>query len=153
MASQDTPMTSQAAPVMIDPSIFEYLKTHGEQELEVSETLSRIVSSLNRHVAIAQGHLSRIHATPNANREHSTHSKPCTGPELTLKTGPALLAQIEKDGIQPEIATVAELAQYASKFPYYKCGPVSLPPSSHRQHADMIYLGTTGGGLVRCKMS
>lgn len=35
-------------------------------------------------------------------------------------TGPALLAQIEKDGIQPEIATVAELAAFASKFPYYK---------------------------------
>ncbi|KAJ1326566.1 GPI ethanolamine phosphate transferase 2/3 subunit F [Microdochium nivale] len=101
MASQDTPMTTQAAPAMIDPSIFEYLKTHGEQELEVSENLSRIVSSLNRHVAIAQGHLSRIHATSHANR-------------------PALLAQIEKDGIQPEIATVAELAAFASKFPYYK---------------------------------
>lgn len=69
MASQDTPMTTQAAPAMIDPSIFEYLKTHGEQELEVSENLSRIVSSLNRHVAIAQGHLSRIHATSHANRE------------------------------------------------------------------------------------
>lgn len=41
-------------------------------------------------------------------------------PLLTRLVGGPLLAQIETDGIQPEIATVAELALYASKFPYYK---------------------------------
>lgn len=63
-------MESQNNSAMIDPAIFAYLKTHGEEEIEVSENLSRIVSALHRHVAVSQGHLSRIHATPSSQREN-----------------------------------------------------------------------------------
>ncbi|KAI1808038.1 Translin [Daldinia bambusicola] len=86
---------------LIDPSIFEYLKAHGEEELEVGEKLHQITSALNRHISTCQGFLSRIHSTPSS------------------KLLP-LLKQVENDGIKPEIETVGELAQFASKYPYYK---------------------------------
>ncbi|KAH8159766.1 hypothetical protein CIB48_g8488 [Xylaria polymorpha] len=86
---------------MIDPAIFEYLKAHGEEEIEVGDKLHHISAALNRSISTCQGLLSRIHSTPSS------------------KLAP-LLKQIEETGIQPEIDGVTELAQFASKYPYYK---------------------------------
>ncbi|KAI1812931.1 putative sequence-specific DNA binding protein [Poronia punctata] len=86
---------------MIDPAIFEYLKAHGEEEVEVGERLHQVTATLNRHVSACQGLLSRIHSTP------------------TSKLGP-LLKQVEETGIRPEIDSVGELAQFTSQYPYYK---------------------------------
>ncbi|KAI0108298.1 Translin [Daldinia grandis] len=86
---------------LIDPSIFEYLKAHGEEELEVGDKLHHITSALNRHISTCQGFLSRIHSTPTSKL-------------------PPLLKQVEEDGIKPEIESVGELAQFASNYPYYK---------------------------------
>ncbi|KAF3058320.1 Translin-1 [Daldinia childiae] len=86
---------------LIDPSIFDYLKAHGEEEIEVGDKLHHITSALNRHISTCQGFLSRIHSTPSS------------------KLLP-LLKQVEEDGIKPEIENVGELAQFASNYPYYK---------------------------------
>ncbi|KAI2779764.1 Translin [Daldinia loculata] len=86
---------------LIDPSIFEYLKAHGEEEIEVGDKLHHITSALNRHISTCQGFLSRIHSTPSS------------------KLLP-LLKHVEEDGIKPEIESVGELAQFASTYPYYK---------------------------------
>ncbi|KAI8633972.1 putative sequence-specific DNA binding protein [Xylariaceae sp. FL1651] len=94
-------MASDNSANMIDPAIFEYLKAHGEEEVEVGDKLHQISAALNRHIATCQGLLSRIHSTP------------------TSKLSP-LLKQVEENGIQPEIDSVGELNQFASKYPYYK---------------------------------
>ncbi|KAI2630131.1 putative sequence-specific DNA binding protein [Xylaria nigripes] len=86
---------------MIDPSIFEYLKAHGEEEIEVGDKLHQITAALNRNISTSQGLLSRIHSTPSS------------------KLAP-LLKEVEETGIRPEIEVVGELAQFASKYPYYK---------------------------------
>lgn len=94
-------MASDNGSNMIDPAIFEYLKAHGEEEIQVGDKLHQITTTLNRHISTCQGFLSRIHSTPSS------------------KLAP-LLKQIEETGIQPEIECVGELAQFASNYPYYK---------------------------------
>ncbi|KAL7622915.1 Translin-1 [Parahypoxylon ruwenzoriense] len=94
-------MASDSPSNLIEPSIFEYLKAHGEEELEVGDKLHQITAALNRHISTCQGLLSRIHSTPSSKL-------------------PPLLKQVEDDGINPEIDTVGELAQFASNYPYYK---------------------------------
>ncbi|XDG04248.1 hypothetical protein ABKA04_003863 [Annulohypoxylon sp. FPYF3050] len=94
-------MTSDGTSGSIDPSIIAYLKAHGEEELEVGDKLHHIIAGLNRHTSTCQGFLSRIHSTPSS------------------KLLP-LLNQVENDGIKPEIQSIKELAQFTSKFPYYK---------------------------------
>lgn len=54
---------------MIDPSIFQFLQSHAEQDIEVNEKLHQITAVLNRQISTSQGHLSRIHATPTSKRE------------------------------------------------------------------------------------
>ena len=56
---------------MIDPSIFEYLKTSGEEEIVVNDSIYKILAELNRHVSTSQGLLSRIHSTPSSKRTYS----------------------------------------------------------------------------------
>ncbi|KAI1188633.1 putative sequence-specific DNA binding protein [Nemania serpens] len=94
-------MASNSDSSMIDPAIFEYLKAHSEEEIEVGDKLHHISAALNRNISTCQGLLSRIHSTPSS------------------KLAP-LLQQVEATGIQPEIETVGELAAFASKYPYYK---------------------------------
>ncbi|TRX97245.1 hypothetical protein FHL15_002039 [Xylaria flabelliformis] len=94
-------MASNNSSNMIDPAIIEYLKAHGEEEIEVGDRLHQISAALNRNISTCQGLLSRIHSTPSSKL-------------------PPLLKQIEETGIQPEIEGVGELAQFASKYPYYK---------------------------------
>lgn len=94
-------MASDNGSNMIDPAIFEYLKAHGEEEIQVGDKLHQVTTTLNRHISTCQGFLSRIHSTPSS------------------KLAP-LLKQVEETGIQPEIESVGELAQFASNYPYYK---------------------------------
>lgn len=94
-------MADNTASVMIDPKIFQYLQEHAQEQVEVSEKLSQITTALSRHIATAQGHLSRIHATP------------------VSKLAP-LLSQVEQEGIKPAIESIAELAKFSSNYPYYK---------------------------------
>ncbi|KAK7753942.1 Glycosylphosphatidylinositol (GPI) anchor assembly protein [Diatrype stigma] len=94
-------MASNNSPPMIDPSIFEYLKTSGEEEIVVNDSLHKIIAELNRHVSTSQGLLSRIHSTPSS------------------KLSP-LLKQVEDDGIKHEIESVGQLSKFASNYPYYK---------------------------------
>lgn len=56
---------SSETPVL-DPAIFSFLKNSLEEETQVRDTLTQIVQRLDRAVAIAQGHLSRVHSTPRA---------------------------------------------------------------------------------------
>ncbi|RYP67152.1 hypothetical protein DL771_007380 [Monosporascus sp. 5C6A] len=86
---------------MIDPSIFEYLKATGEEEIVVNDNLFKILAELNRHVSTSQGLLSRIHSTPSSKLQ-------------------PLLKQVEDDGIKHEIESVAALSKFASSYPYYK---------------------------------
>ncbi|KAI1850678.1 hypothetical protein JX266_003960 [Neoarthrinium moseri] len=86
---------------MIDPKIFQYLQAHAEEQTEVGDKLTQIITGFNRHISTAQGHLSRIHATP------------------LQKLGP-LLSQVESEGIKPAIESIGELNKFASNYPYYK---------------------------------
>lgn len=67
MASSDSPL--------LDPSIFDYLKSKLDEETEVRDTLSNIVQRLERAVSSAQALLSRVHSTPRARcmREPNPH--------------------------------------------------------------------------------
>ncbi|KAI1081260.1 Translin [Whalleya microplaca] len=94
-------MASENSSNVIEPSIFEYLKAHGEEELAVGDKLHQITSTLNRHISTCQGILSRIHSTPSSKLQ-------------------PLLKQVEDEGIKPEIESVGELAQFTSNYPYYK---------------------------------
>ncbi|KAI0024240.1 putative sequence-specific DNA binding protein [Xylariomycetidae sp. FL0641] len=95
-------MASATPSAVIDLTIFEYLKAHGEEEIQVGDRLHQIIATLNRHISTSQGLLSRIHSTPSS------------------KLAP-LLKQVEKTGIKPEIETVGgELAEFTSNYPYYK---------------------------------
>ncbi|CAJ2502710.1 Uu.00g101040.m01.CDS01 [Anthostomella pinea] len=94
-------MAASNPPNMIDPSIIEYLKAHGEEEIQVGDKLHQITATLNRHISTCQGLLTRIHSTPSS------------------KLAP-LLKQVEETGIKPEIESVGELSEFASNYPYYK---------------------------------
>ena len=58
-------MSSPDAPIL-DPSIIAFLKDSLEHETQVRDSLTQIVQRLERAVAVAQGHLSRVHSTPRA---------------------------------------------------------------------------------------
>lgn len=106
--TQRTTLVKMSA--MIDPQIFEHLKTKIDEETQTKDELNQMVQTLERHVSYTQGLLSRVHSTPR-----SSYS--------------SLLSQIEA-AIAAEIQDVAALSTSASKHPYYKCVPGS--PLSHR---------------------
>lgn len=54
---------------MIDPALFEHLKSRIEEDLKAREDLSQITQLLERDVAFAQGVLSRVHSTPRSQCE------------------------------------------------------------------------------------
>lgn len=74
---------------LLDPSIFATLKSNLEEETQVRDSLTQIVQRLERAVAVAQGHLSRVHSTPRAKcmpyssftcfKDLSTHKIPRPG--------------------------------------------------------------------------
>ncbi|KAK1770922.1 Translin [Phialemonium atrogriseum] len=87
-------------PTMIDPLIFDLLKSKLEEETKIRQDLSQIVEQLERHVSYAQGVLSRVHSTPRSEY-------------------PTFLGQAEA-AIKDELKTVTQLSEFASKYPYYK---------------------------------
>lgn len=88
------------APHMIDPALFEQLKSKIEEDTVVRKELDRIIDDLSQQVSYTQGVLSRIHSTPR-----SKYS--------------VLFPTIE-EGIKKEIQSVGTLAAFASQYPYYK---------------------------------
>ncbi|KAL2204108.1 Translin family protein [Sarocladium strictum] len=114
--SSDTPV--------LDPAIFSFLKSSLEEETEVRDTLTQIVQRLERAVAVAQGHLSRVHSTPRAKY-------------------PELVQAIEA-AIVDEVLIVQELSEVASKHPYYK---YNFKWSRIMQSAigTVVYCGWLGG--------
>ena len=54
------------APPMIDPALFDQLKSKIEEDASVRKELDQILDDLNQHVSFTQGVLSRIHSTPRA---------------------------------------------------------------------------------------
>ncbi|KAL2131924.1 hypothetical protein VTI74DRAFT_4451 [Chaetomium olivicolor] len=88
------------APPMIDPALFDQLKTKIEEDTIVRKELDQILDDLNQHVSYTQGVLSRIHSTPRSKYA-------------------GLIEQVE-GGIKKEIETVGKLSAFASQHPYYK---------------------------------
>lgn len=54
------------APPMIDPALFDQLKTKIEEDSVVRKELDQILDGLNQQVSLTQGQLSRIHSTPRS---------------------------------------------------------------------------------------
>ena len=54
---------------MIDPGLFDELKSKMDEECKVKKDLSPIVDELDERVAYTQGMLSRMHSTPRAECE------------------------------------------------------------------------------------
>ncbi|KAL2263468.1 hypothetical protein VTK26DRAFT_6675 [Humicola hyalothermophila] len=88
------------APPMIDPALFDQLKSKIEEDANIRKELDQILDDLNQHISFTQGVLSRVHATPRSKYA-------------------ALLEQVE-GGIKKQIETVGTLSTFASKYPYYK---------------------------------
>jgi hypothetical protein len=59
---------------MIDPALFDQLKTKIEEDTSVRKELDQILDDLNQHVSYTQGVLSRIHSTPRSKCEFALQS-------------------------------------------------------------------------------
>lgn len=102
-ATSSAPAAAPAAPPaarLLDPAIFDFLKSTIEEDQKVRDDLTQIIQTLERATSHAQGLLSRVHGTPRA------------------QYGP-FLAQVEAS-IRDQIDAVAELNAKASQYPYYK---------------------------------
>ncbi|KAI1613271.1 Translin [Exophiala viscosa] len=102
--SADTTMTTPAPATSshnIDPAIFTSLQTKIDEESAIRDELKTFVETLSKQGRLTQSILSRIHNTPTAELE-ATVLGPCY------------------DALSQQAATVKELAQSASKFPFYK---------------------------------
>ena len=51
---------------LIDPALFEQLKTRIEEDTEIRKQLDKLVDDLSQHVSSTQGLLSRVHSTPRS---------------------------------------------------------------------------------------
>jgi hypothetical protein len=54
------------APSMIDPQLFDQLKSKLDEDTKVRKSLNEIIDELEVQIAYAHGLLSRIHGTPRA---------------------------------------------------------------------------------------
>ena len=54
---------------MIDPALFDSLKSQMDEDIQVRDELSHIIQSFEREIAYAQGVLSRVHSTPRTQCE------------------------------------------------------------------------------------
>lgn len=57
------------APPMIDPALFDQLKTKIEEDGSIRKELDQILDDLNQQVSFTQGLQSRIHSTPRSKCE------------------------------------------------------------------------------------
>jgi hypothetical protein len=60
---------------MIDPALFDQLKSSIEEDTNVRKALDQIIDELNQGVSYTQGVLSRIHSTPRSKCERDLFSK------------------------------------------------------------------------------
>jgi hypothetical protein len=106
---------------MIDPALFDQLKTKIEEDTSVRKELDQILDDLNQHVSYTQGVLSRIHSTPRSKCQFLCAYTVVFYPIHETDSGldATLLGQVE-DGIKKEIETVGKLSVFASQYPYYK---------------------------------
>ena len=100
---------------LLDPAIFASLDSKIEEEALIRDSLGQIVQKLDRVVSSAQGLLSRVHSTPKTRCTHlrSRHCVAANAPDA------ALVKQVEAS-IAEQVTLTAELAELASKHPYYK---------------------------------
>lgn len=104
---------------MIDPQIFEHLKTKIDEDTKAKDDLNGIIQKLERDVSYTQGLLSRVHSAP---RSHY----------------PALLSQVET-AIKTEADDISQLSEVASQHPYYK-----YAVSSQQNQCTQLICGFTG---------
>lgn len=112
--------------IMIDPKLFDELKSKLDEDTEVRRELGRIVEELEKDVSYALGVLSRVHSTP---RDYCTSSpsgvspihscRVCDCQHIDELLDVSLLGQAG-EAIKSEINTINRLAEFASKYPYYK---------------------------------
>lgn len=102
--SADTTMSTPApasSAQNVDPAIFTSLQAKIDEETAIRDELKAHVETLSKQGRLTQSILSRIHNTPTAELE-------------TAVLGPC------DDALSQQAATVKELAQSASKYPFYK---------------------------------
>ncbi|KAH6696971.1 translin [Plectosphaerella plurivora] len=109
--------SSSTANRLLDPAIFDFLKSRIEEDQQVRDDLTQIVQKLERATSHAQGLLSRVHGTPRS-QCLSSLSPPYCRPMLIFPDA-SFLAQVEAS-IRDQIEAIAELDAQASKQPYYK---------------------------------
>ena len=54
---------------LIDPALFEQLKTKIDEESTIRQELGKIVDELEKNISFTQGLLSRVHSTPRSQCE------------------------------------------------------------------------------------
>lgn len=104
---------------MIDPALFDELKSKIEEDTSVRKELDQILDDLNQQVSFTQGVLSRIHSTPRTKCQYYGFGVNFAGLLVDGEVDETLLGQVES-GIQKQIETVSKLSAFASQFPYYK---------------------------------
>lgn len=104
---------------MIDPALFDQLKSKIEEDTSIRKELDQILDDLNQHVSFTQGLQSRIHSTPRSKCKDCFCQSPCFICCIDAGTDATLLSQLE-GGIQKEIETIGKLSAFASQYPYYK---------------------------------
>src|SRR5262249_5242520 len=98
-AAMASPATSISSP-NVDPAIFASLQTKIDEEATIRDELKALVETLSKQGRLTQSILSRVHNTPT--------------PELESVLNPCYNA------LTAQAATVKNLAQTASKYPFYK---------------------------------
>lgn len=114
---------------MIDPQIFEHLKSKIDEDTKARDDLNGIIQKLERDVSYTQGLLSRVHSTPRSHYD-------------------ALLSQVET-AIKTEADDFSQLSEVASKHPYYKYA------RPHQNQCTLLicdFADTTASGLGPFRM-
>jgi hypothetical protein len=105
--SDDTTMTTTPAPAAsttiqhVDPAIFTSLQSKIDEESSIRDELKTYVETLSKQGRLTSSILSRIHNTPSAELERAV-------------LNPAY------DALAQQASTVKDLAQSASRYPFYK---------------------------------
>ena len=95
-----SPVASNSSP-NVDPAIFTSLQTKIDEETAIRDELKAFVETLSKQGRLTQSILSRIHNTPTSELEVSVLNSCC-------------------QALSEQVVTVKNLAQAASKYPFYK---------------------------------
>ena len=99
-AAMTSPTISNSSP-NVDPAIFTSLQTKIDEETAIRDELKAFVETLSKQGRLTQSILSRIHNTPTSELEVSVLNSCC-------------------QALSEQVVTVKNLAQAASKYPFYK---------------------------------